>query len=600
VTVGQRLLEYMLKKHGNMKILPNTQRLGKLTFDSNQVKKSKTNPNVLIAKASDGKDYGVVRKDDGSYDYAGSSRNLSLKDRLSMAMINPGDAVLPALDILSAEPQRMMTRALTNNKYNTPGEVVANSKLPNGRLKSTLGLAADIVADPFNIVGAGIGAKALSGLRKVANKIPINQIASLPKFSMPRSLKGFSVEDLRNLTQQPGITNQQAIRVIDFKNRKVENILANRFRENDAYSARLRQENINTETPFSRMAESIETRLRQNEQYAEELRRRNDLTYSESQNRRNTFKRFIDTKNQRDEDLLESYRREIVEMKERRNSSRVQLPNLPNVTNVYSRSGFTREGVLNRVDNETKELIKNLPDKDFEKIVLKPNGKVDFIASDLDLDVDILGAERMTKEDYVKTFNDNLPKLNEIIAKKNISGIPYTVKGIDIGGTITFNSPKGLSYFNTRIIPGKFKGKVEDISDEDYYKNIPGLNMGDSLSGVFGDSSGRRGTKTYESINDYLKSLDLGRVKPGFNSQTTTIKDDSGKIIRTGSKDVWESFVKSGKAVGYYNNTGTVYGSMKTVLPPAAIAAGAAASTINSKNNKFKYGGKLLPLLNKF
>ena len=98
--VGQKLLECMLEKHGNMKILPNTQRLGKLTFDSNQVRKSKTNPNVLVAKASDGKDYGVVRKDDGSYDFAGSSRNLSLKDRLSMAMINPGDAVLPALDIL--------------------------------------------------------------------------------------------------------------------------------------------------------------------------------------------------------------------------------------------------------------------------------------------------------------------------------------------------------------------------------------------------------------------------------------------------------------------------------------------------------------------
>jgi hypothetical protein len=41
---------------------------------------------------------------------------------------------------------------------------------------------------------------------------------------------------------------------------------------------------------------------------------------------------------------------------------------------------------------------------------------------------------------------------------------------------------------------------------------------------------------------------------------------------------------------------------MKTVLPPAAIAAGAAASTMSNKdkNNKFKYGGKLLPLLNKF
>jgi hypothetical protein len=526
-----------------MKILPNTQRLGKLTFDSNQVKKSKTNPNVLIAKASDGKDYGVVRKSDGSYDYAGSDRNNSFGDRMATASANPniGTRLLETAGVLTSEPQRMMTRALTNNRYNNPEEVVADSKLPNGMLKNTLGFATGMLADPFNLVGAGVGIKALSGLRKIANKIPITKIASLPKFSMPRSLEGFSINDLKSLLQQPGISGKDADIIQMVK--------------------RTKQNNLRTQPETS-------------------------------------LENIIDNKNQRDEDLLESYRREIVEMKERRNSSRVQLPN---VTNVYSRSGFTREGVLNRVDNETKELIKNLPDKDFEKIVLKPNGKVDFIASDLDLDVDILGAERMTKEDYVKTFNDNLPKLNEIIAKKNTSGIPYTVKGIDIGGTITFNSPKGSSYFNTRIIPGKFKGEVEDISDEDYYKNIPGLNMGDSLSGVFGDSSGRRGTKTYESINDYLKSLDLGRVKPGFNSQTTTIKDDSGKIIRTGSKDVWENFVKSGKAVGYYNNTGTVYGSMKTVLPPAAIA-GAAASTMNKKdkNNKFKYGGKLLPSLNKF
>jgi hypothetical protein len=37
-------------------------------------------------------------------------------------------------------------------------------------------------------------------------------------------------------------------------------------------------------------------------------------------------------------------------------------------------------------------------------------------------------------------------------------------------------------------------------------------------------------------------------------------------------------------------------------IVPGAIAAGAAASTMNNKNknNKFKYGGKLLPLLNKF
>ncbi len=37
-------------------------------------------------------------------------------------------------------------------------------------------------------------------------------------------------------------------------------------------------------------------------------------------------------------------------------------------------------------------------------------------------------------------------------------------------------------------------------------------------------------------------------------------------------------------------------------IVPGAIAAGAAASTMSNKdkNNKFKYGGKLLPLLNKF
>ena len=527
MTVGQKLLEYMLEKHGNMKILPNTQRLGKLTFDSNQVKKSKTNPNVLIAKASDGKEYGVVRKSDGSYDFAGSDRNLSLKNRLNIASASPNiaDRALGITSTLISEPQRIMTRALTNNRYNTPSEVVANSKLPDGRLKNTLGFAADMIADPTNLVGAGIGAKTLSSLSKVANKIPITQIKSLPKFSMPRSLKGFSVEDLRNLTQQPGITIQQVNKVMDFKNRKVENILANRFREN--------------------------------EQYIEEIRRRNG--YSESQNRSNT--------------------------------SSVVSNDIPTVSNwIYSRSGFTREGILNRVDDKTKELIKNLPDEDFRKIVLKPNGEVDFIASDLDVRRNISGIEQMSREDYVKKFNDNLPRLNEIIAKKNTSGVPYTVTGIDESGRINFNSSKGPSYFRTGLVPGKFKGEVQDIADANYYKNLPGLNMGNTMSGVFGDGVARRGTKTYESINDYLKLLDLGRVKPGFNSQTNY------------SRGAWENFVKSGKAVGYYNNTGTVYGSMKTILPPAAIAAGAAASTMNKKdsNNKFKYGGKLLPSLNKF
>ncbi len=182
MTVGQKLLEYMLEKHGNMKILPNTQKLGKLTFDSNQVRKSKTNPNVLIAKASDGKEYGVVRKSDGSYDYAGSDRNLSLKDRLNIASASPNIAnrVLGTASTLMSEPQRMMTRALSGNRYNSPGEIVANSKLPDGRLKNTLGLAADIVADPFNLVGAGIAAKTGKYLPKLfkSSKAATNVLSS--------------------------------------------------------------------------------------------------------------------------------------------------------------------------------------------------------------------------------------------------------------------------------------------------------------------------------------------------------------------------------------------------------------------------------------
>jgi hypothetical protein len=169
-----------------MKILPNTQRLGKLTFDSNQVKKSKTNPNVLIAKASDGKDYGVVRKDDGSYDYAGSSRNATFGDRMATASANPNIAnrMLDTAGLLMSEPQRMMTRALSGNKYNTPSEVVANSKLSDGRLKSTLGFAADVVADPTNLVGAGIGIKSLKYLPKVNKYLPkISNISKTKSFN---------------------------------------------------------------------------------------------------------------------------------------------------------------------------------------------------------------------------------------------------------------------------------------------------------------------------------------------------------------------------------------------------------------------------------
>ena len=110
---------------------------------------------------------------------------------------------------------------------------------------------------------------------------------------------------------------------------------------------------------------------------------------------------------------------------------------------------------------------------------------------------------------------------------------------------------EGTSNWSVDIKPGQWRGDVEDIANAAYYKSIPGLNMSITSSGVFADSRPRKGSGAYESINEYLKQLDLGRVKPGFNSQTDF------------SRGAWENFIKSGRAYGYYANPSTVYGTMK-------------------------------------
>lgn len=56
--------------------LENTQRIGNITFNSDTARKSDSNPNVLIVKGSDGKDYGVTRNSDGSYKHYSSKEML--------------------------------------------------------------------------------------------------------------------------------------------------------------------------------------------------------------------------------------------------------------------------------------------------------------------------------------------------------------------------------------------------------------------------------------------------------------------------------------------------------------------------------------------
>jgi len=135
----------------------------------------------------------------------------------------------------------------------------------------------------------------------------------------------------------------------------------------------------------------------------------------------------------------------------------------------------------------------------------------------------------------------------------------------------------GESVWGVEINPGKWQGEVEDIANKEYYRAIPGLEMSNTMGTVFPDRVARRGTKAYESINDYLKELGLGRVKPGFNSQTEF------------SQSAWEDFVKKGKAFGYYGDPKTVYGSMKSVLP--YLGLGYLGQQGLSDNEEYRRGG---------
>lgn len=111
----------------------------------------------------------------------------------------------------------------------------------------------------------------------------------------------------------------------------------------------------------------------------------------------------------------------------------------------------------------------------------------------------------------------------------------------------------GLSNWNVGINPGQWRGNVENIANTQYLRSIPGLEMRNTMNSVFADKIARRGSGAYESINEYLKRMDLGRVKAGFNSQTDL------------SKGAWENFINSGRGYGFYANPRTVYGVMKKI-----------------------------------
>jgi len=163
-------------------------------------------------------------------------------------------------------------------------------------------------------------------------------------------------------------------------------------------------------------------------------------------------------------------------------------------------------------------------------------------------------------------------------AKNWIENIIKEEKGIKI--------PEGESNWGVRLNPGQWRGNVEDIANTEYLRSIPGLEMSNTTEGVFSDRRPRKGSGAYDSINEYLKRLDLGRVKAGFNSQTDY------------SRGLWENAINKNKAVGFYGNPRTVYSTMRSLAPyaiPTAIGAGALQQ--NQEQPQYPTGGKVKPIV---
>lgn len=299
-------------------------------------------------------------------------------------------------------------------------------------------------------------------------------------------------------------------------------------------------------------------------------------------------------------------------------------------------SGLTKDDVLKNASPKDKEVLSKMSESEFEQTVLKPTGEIAVYEPAVNLGLGFNTNTRnltlrdsipMSADEYTDIFNSRLDRLNEIIAGNNKSGLEYSVKGLSPSGALTFNTPAQIEKLapNTKVLnelksrglidskgnvdpiaqdyidrwgiagnrnipqgestwmldinPGQWRGEVEDIANAEYFKAIPGLNMRNTTASVFSDALPRRGTGTYNSINQYLKELDLGRVKPGFNSQSQS------------SSGLWQDAIKKGKAFGYFNNPTTVYGSMRT-FAPLGVGAAAASQLPEQKNggwlNKYK------------
>jgi hypothetical protein len=253
------------------------------------------------------------------------------------------------------------------------------------------------------------------------------------------------------------------------------------------------------------------------------------------------------------------------------------IPSRSNIGNsqfIKNESGLTKEGMLQRIKNSDDiNKISNMSDEEFKNTVLKPDGSVSTYEINKTKPEGVID---LSADEYVDEFNSNLHVLNDIIARNNKTGVEYLATKLHPDGRLAFYTPPqtladgtvirgGDQYWNVAIKPGKWKGEVEDVMNLDYYKNMPGLNMTDTTGSVFADGRPRTGSKTYESLNEYLKQFEMGRIKPGFNSQSDY------------SFPLWEKAMNKGKAYGYFNrsnyDSNRLFGAFRMAAPIGGIGA---------------------------
>jgi hypothetical protein len=164
---------------------------------------------------------------------------------MATASANPNIAsrMLDTAGLLMSEPQRMMTRKLTNNRYNNPEEIIHNSNfLPDGIVKNTLGFTAGMVIDPLSAVsvGAGLSTKAGKYLPKLFKSSKV-----LPKIDNVKPVDNL-IQNTTNVTSKYPLDENLVKDAYGFMRRRKfvkdlqkENLIGKEFNEIDAsYAAR--------------------------------------------------------------------------------------------------------------------------------------------------------------------------------------------------------------------------------------------------------------------------------------------------------------------------------------------------------------------------